>query len=219
MSFGQRQTAGFQNFTPLGGPITLPNLDGTHVYEIPPISYELGVELRLWQERINEVNQVIQENLRAAQSARKAKKKAPEPKPVPDYEFPDDAGPTPENILGPVLDEMKANNEPAEMIKAASQTVWLDFLYDRETAEQFWNSGGDPKAIAARLFGSGMDHGLDQDQATPTSTSTSTGAANTTKKPASTSGTKSRKTSNKTSTATTKTTKTTSKKSPSPTKK
>lgn len=213
MSFGQRVPAnddtGFKQFAPRAGLIQLPNEDGSHVYTIPPLSYELGLELRAWQEKVNEVNAVIQRNLNAAMEAKKKGEEAPEPEPVPDYEFPSDEGPTPENMLGSALDEMRANGESHDFVQAATRVVYLDFLYDRETAEQFWNTGADPKATAYRLYGSGIDHGLsqDEDQET-TSTSTTTGEANTTKKPASTSGTNSRKKSNKKSTTTTKNTQT-----------
>lgn len=205
---------GFKNFQPRGGPIALPNFDGTHQYTVPPVDYETGLELKMYQElaaensRVNTENlealQTVQrENRAAAEEAAKAKKKLPEPQPLPDpkplpHEFSEDEGPTPERMLGPVLDQMRANNEPQQMIEQATVAAWMDFLHGREVAEEYWNSGGDLKAVYDLLVSRG--------QMSPW-ISTSTGEANTTKKPGSTSGTKSRPKPNTKSTNTTKTTK------------
>lgn len=200
MSFGQQTPAGpsgFKQFVPLGGHIELPNPDGTRTYTPPMISYELGLQLRVYQEQVEEVNKVARENLEAAIEAKKNGTE-PERKLLPDYEFGEDEGPTLVNMLGQdLLDEMRANNEPDEFVRVASQTVWIDFLYGRVAAEKYFNSGGDPKAVSSHLWENGLGGLL---------TSTSTDEANTTSKLASTSGTKSRPKPAKKSTTTTKST-------------
>lgn len=213
MSFGQQTPAGptgFKQFVPLGGHIELPNPDGTHTYTPPMISYELGLELRVYQERVEEVQKVARENMEAAIEAKKNGEE-PERKPLPDYEFGEDEGPTLVNMLGQaLLDEMRANNEPHDFVRVASQTVWIDFLYGRVAAEKYFNSGGDPKALAAHMWETGTGSLL---------TSTSTDEANTTKPQASTSGTKSQPKPAKKSTTTTKSTRKTNTSRSSATKK
>lgn len=204
MSFGQRQTDGFKPFTPFGGYIELPSPSGEHLYTVPPVTYEAGLELRLYQEKVTEIQKVAAENMQAAMDAEKNGQEKPERKPLPDYVFEDDEGPTPENMLGQeLLDQMTANGESFEFIRVSTETVWVDFLYGREAAEVFFNSGGDPKALADRLYGSGIDHKL---------TSMPTDEANTTKPRASTSGTKSQPKRKPKSTTTTKSTPKTNKK-------
>lgn len=199
---------GFKNFRPKGGPITLPNFNGSKQYTIPPISYELGLELRAYQEKLNEVMEVINKNAEAAKEAREKKEDPPTPTPLPEYEFEDDEGPTPENMLGKkVLNLMKKNNEPEELVDVATQTVWVDFLYGREAAEQFWNSGGDPKALAQALYGNGSNPLL--------GTLTDTAKENTTKQQGSTNGTTSQTKSSNKSKNTTKNTNKNKKRSPS----
>lgn len=191
MSFGQ--------FKQFDGPIELIGVKG-HKYVPPAITFQLGVKLKLYQEQVEEVQKVIFENLEAAKEAEKAGKEPPKPKQPPQYEWSEDEGPTPENMLGKkVLAAMKKNNEPHEMVEVATHTVWMDFLYGREVAEAFWNSGGDPKVVAEILYGSGKDHKIPL-------MSTSTEEESTTKKQASTNGTNSRKTSGKKSNNTTKNT-------------
>lgn len=217
---------GFQNFQPRGGLITLPNHDGSHQYTLPPVDYETGIELRLYQERAAENAQVERENLEAmqavqrqnreaAEQAKKDKKKFPDPEPLPEpkpvpHQMGQDEGPTPERMLGPVLEEMRANNEPEQMIDQASVVAWMEFLHGREVAEAFWNSGGDLKAVYDLLVRVGQVENF---------LSTSTGGANTTKPRASTSGTKSQPKRKPKSTTTTKNTPKSKAKSASPTKK
>lgn len=181
-------------------------------YTPPLVSYKLGMELRVFQEQVNEVIRIVEENVQAAKEAEEAGLEPPEKKPVPDYEWGDDEGPTPENMLGEaLLDEMESNGEPYVLVKLATDTVWQDFLYGREYAEEFWASGGDTKKAAAKITG--------RNSKEIPSISTNTAGANTTKTRGSTSGTKSRKKPNKTSTTTTKNTGDAKTKSPSATKK
>src|SRR5690625_8046073 len=77
MSFGQQVSAnddtGFKQFAPRAGLIPLPNEDGSHVYTIPPLSYELGLELRACRENVNAAHAVIQRSLTAAIDVRKTR--------------------------------------------------------------------------------------------------------------------------------------------------
>lgn len=79
-------------------------------------------------------------------------------------------------LMGPVWDEMKADNVPHSALYRAALTCLIDFRMGREAAETYWNSGIVPGEAPAPKG----------------ATSTSTGAASTTKPPASTSGTTSR---------------------------
>src|SRR5690625_4043084 len=176
---------------------TTPNLDDLHklftpleltspvtgkTYALPFVDYQMGLQLRVYQEQVNEVIRITQENLKAAQEAEEAGLEPPEKKPVPDYEWPEDEGPTPENMLGEdLLEEMQTNGEPYVLVQLATQTAWFDFLHGREFAEEFWASGGDTKKATAKITG--------RASAAITSISTNTDEANTTQKPGSTSGT------------------------------
>ena len=189
----------FEKFKAFRDPIKFPSPTG-HTYEPPPISYEMGIKLKLYQEQVDEVQATIAQNLQAAEAAIEKGEKPPKPKPLPQYEWSEDDGPTPENMLGEeVLNEMKKNNESFDLITAATHTVWVDFLYGRDAAEAYWNSGGDPKAIAETLYGTGKDHKIPL-------ISTNTGGENSTKKQGSTNGTKSRQKPNKDSKSTTENT-------------
>lgn len=156
-------------------------------YRIPAVSAELGVKLVLLNEQAAEVLRIMDANQEAAEAAEKAGKPAPEPEPFPDYEIEENPS-TPEALLGDVYDEMVADGVPYRAIRLASETAQFDFLYGREAAEAFWNSEGDPKAVARALPGSN-------------SFSTSGGAETTTQKRASTSGTKSRTKTSRSTTA------------------
>lgn len=212
MSFGERKKSeGLKEFTPFSGHLEFPYNGKT--YTPRPISYELGLQLKLFQEQVSELQAIVADNLKAQRAAEEAGEEPPETKPVPEYEWSEDEGPTPENMLGEdLLAELKADNVPFEFVQLATHTMWMDFLYGRDTAEAYWNSGGDPKAVAEILYGSGRDHKIPL-------TSTSTGEAHTTKPRASTNGTKSRKKPSKSSTTTTKTTTKKPAKSASATKK
>ena len=45
-------------------------------------------------------------------------------------------------LLGPAYEQMKANQEPWELVKLAAATVSVWVISSREDAEVFWNSGG-----------------------------------------------------------------------------
>jgi len=181
-------------------------------YKPPLVGYRLGLKLRAIQEQANEVYRIVQENVQAAKEAEENGEEPPEPKPVPEYTWEDDEGPTPENMLGDdLLAEMEANGEPHDLIILATDTAWMDFLRGREFAEEYWATGGDTKKAAKKITGRNS-RGIP-------SISTNTGEANTTKTQASTSGTKSRKKPNSKSTTTTKNTGANKTKSPSATKK
>jgi hypothetical protein len=89
-------------------------------------------------------------------------------------------------LLGPAFNRMRANGVSWPKIKIVSETVILWISGSRAMAEEWWNAGGDPKALqAARLANSS--------RADRRATARSNGAvASTTKRPASTNGTKSR---------------------------
>ena len=76
-------------------------------------------------------------------------------------------------LMGGTWDEMKADNIPHGALSRAALTCLIDFRMGREAAEAYWNSGIVPGEAPAPKG----------------ATSTSTGAATTTKPPASTSGT------------------------------
>lgn len=82
-------------------------------------------------------------------------------------------------LLGPALDEMRADGVSWERIKFCSQTAMFWNGLSRAAAEAFWNSGGDPKASAPNRA---------------SKRSTATAGAPTTRKRASTSGTRSPRT-------------------------
>lgn len=78
--------------------------------------------------------------------------------------------------LGTAYDAMTADGVPFAALIRAGKTAMYDFLGGREAAERFWNTG----SVQGEA------------EASTTEASTSTGAATTTKRPASTSGTKPR---------------------------
>lgn len=85
-----------------------------------------------------------------------------------------------ERCLGrELLDELRADKVPTPVASLMAQTLMVDTVADRTTAEQFWASGG--KAPASNR------------DRRRTATRTRTGAANTTRKPASRNGTSTRK--------------------------
>lgn len=51
-------------------------------------------------------------------------------------------------VLGPVHAQMVDDGVPWEALKRAGITALIWVAGDTETAEQYWNSGGDPKAAA-----------------------------------------------------------------------
>jgi hypothetical protein len=51
-------------------------------------------------------------------------------------------------LLGPVWDQLQADGVSWERIRMVGQTAFIWVGGSRELAEQFWNSGGDPKASA-----------------------------------------------------------------------
>lgn len=79
-------------------------------------------------------------------------------------------------MLGTAYDEMLADEVPERAINLAWKTVMAEFKSNRETAEAFWESGGNPKA---------------PDPSPVSTPSPNTGKAPTTRKRAATSGTNS----------------------------
>lgn len=169
-----------KDFTEFTTSLALPIQGKT--YEIPPVSADLGAKLTLVAERAATIFQVAQRNQDAAKKAEEAGEEPSEPEPLPEFELEDDDAEADlqQKMLGPAYDQMVADNVPFMAIKIAGLTAYHDFLYGREAAEAFWNSGGDPKAVA-------------QTWSESTGSTMSTGEATTTKRPASTSGTKPRK--------------------------
>lgn len=88
--------------------------------------------------------------------------------------------------LGDALDQMRADNVPAKAIVHASVVAHTDALYGRQAAEDMWEHGPDPEALAAAIKAA-----ANADSTTSPSTA---GAGSSTKRRASTSGTRSRKT-------------------------
>lgn len=79
-------------------------------------------------------------------------------------------------LMGPAYDEMVADNIPALALERAILTCLTDYRLGRELAEQVWESGLDPEALAPK-------------GAPKTVASTSTAVASETPTPASTTGT------------------------------
>lgn len=52
-------------------------------------------------------------------------------------------------VLGPVFDEMVADDIPDAALGRAGITALLDYRYGREMAERFWELGSIPKALTA----------------------------------------------------------------------
>jgi hypothetical protein len=171
----------FQAFT---GPIRL--TIGPKTYTLPSVSAETGVRVTLIAERSAEIMRIAIANDEARQAAEKNGDPAPEPQELPDFDLKDilgeDGKPIDINreLLGDLYDEMVADGVPYEALVLAGQTATHDFLYGREAAEAYWNSGGDPKAVAEALPAANVFN-------------RSTGAESTTPTPASTSGTKPQK--------------------------
>lgn len=94
-------------------------------------------------------------------------------------------------ILGTVFDEMVADKVPMEAIARAGFTAMTDFQFGREQAERVWEAGLDPKALAEAILAA-------RDQLADSTPSPSTGAANETRKRASSTTTSSPKTTKRT---------------------
>lgn len=144
----------FKDFKEFVTPLILP-IQGKE-YVLPEVSASLGAKLMLALERGQEIMAVINENEEAEKAARAAGEEPPEPKPIPDFEYEDDDNEEElyKEILGPeVLAQMQADNVPYQAIKLAGMTGYHRFLYGLDAAEAFWNSGGDPKALAENLAG------------------------------------------------------------------
>lgn len=84
-----------------------------------------------------------------------------------------------QRMLGPVFDEMMADGVGWSKVTHAGMTAFIWATNDREAAEKYWESGGDPEALGSA--------GSTQNRA---SRRASAAAARTTQKRASTSGTK-----------------------------
>lgn len=85
--------------------------------------------------------------------------------------------------LGPVLEQMRADNLPPMLITRAAVTAWTWSEHGMTVAEHMWEHGPDPEALAASMKA-----------AAASTTSPATDAAgSSTKRPANTSGTSSRK--------------------------
>lgn len=85
-------------------------------------------------------------------------------------------------LLGPVYDEMLADNVPSLVVPLAAQTALVDYQTGRAAAEIFWETGGDPKGMAKVLE--------DAKEALVQAATTPPAVARTTKRRATGSGTK-----------------------------
>lgn len=50
-------------------------------------------------------------------------------------------------ILGPLLDEFRADSVPIAFVGRVAMTALADFLHGRAVAEMAWETGNDPKAV------------------------------------------------------------------------
>lgn len=174
----------FKDYKEFSAPLILPIMGKEYV--IPEVSAALGAKLMLAVERAQQIMAVINRNEEAAAKAEAEGKTPPEPEEIPSFDYDEDDNEEQlyKDILGPeVLAQMEKDNVPFSSIKLAGLTGYHKFLYGMDAAESFWNSGGDPKALAQNL--AGIQESTDS--------TTSTGEATTTKRRASTSGTRSRK--------------------------
>lgn len=89
-------------------------------------------------------------------------------------------------VLGSAFDEMVADKVPMEALARAGFTAMTDFQYGRQQAERVWESGLDPKALAAAMKQAA-------EQVAASMASSSTAAARRTRSRASTTGTTSPK--------------------------
>lgn len=163
----------FKDFEAFIEPLKLP-FRGKE-YDAPLIGAKTGARLHLMLAQMAEYEKVQTENLAAEEQAKKEKREAPEPEPLP--ELPEN--PTNREMLGDLIDELYEDDVPTEVITTMANTVYYDFILGRDAAQVYWNSGGDPKVLekhVRQLTNSSMN-GV---------------GATTTKKPASTSGTKSK---------------------------
>jgi hypothetical protein len=55
-------------------------------------------------------------------------------------------------ILGPAYDEMKTDDVPGDALARAGFAALTDFQFGRDAAEAVWESGADPKALAAVML-------------------------------------------------------------------
>ena len=169
----------FNAYQAFQGPIELPI--GGKTYTLPSVSAAVGVRVTLIAERSSEVLTIAARNEEARAKAAANGEPEPELEEVPDFEIEgvDKIEDLNKELLGPVYDKMVADGVPYEALVMAGQVATHDFLYGRAAAEAYWNSGGDPKAVAETLPAANVF-------------SQSTGAENTTPTQASTSGTKPR---------------------------
>lgn len=136
----------FEDYSTFIEPIKIP-IHGKE-YTMPMVGAQLGVRITLMAEQAKRRMQVQMQNDQAAAEAEEVGLDAPEPEPLPEYTI-EDA--TTKELLGDVYQEMIDDDVPLILVELAAQTVYHDFLFGREAAEAFWNSGGDPKATAKAL--------------------------------------------------------------------
>jgi hypothetical protein len=101
---------------------------GGKVYAVPPVSAELGPRLEV----------VVSVGIDVAKSNELGER---------NQEVLDDLGERDlyRDVLGPAYGEMVADEVPWPALKHAALTVMMDAVYDRETAEAFWESLGKPE--------------------------------------------------------------------------
>jgi hypothetical protein len=167
----------FENYESFVDRIELPIGDKT--YTLPEVSAKLGIRINLVFDKANEALKIQQRNEEAAAEAKKAGKEPPEPEPLPDLKDADSIIKSEELLGTDLFNQMVEDGIPQRAIQMAAQVIYQDFLFGREAAQEYWNSDGDPKALAAKLPASNPF-------------TTSGDAESTTQKPASTSGTKSK---------------------------
>lgn len=172
----------FKDFESFVSPLQLPYRGKT--YELPLIGAKTGARLHMILAQNAEYERILNENAEAVEAAKKAKRKAPKLQELP--EVPEN--PTNQEMLGEAIDELYDDDLPIGVINVMANTVYYDFILGREAAEVYWNSGGDPKELQSYIN-------------QLTNSSMNGAGANTTKRPASTSGTKSKTKNSRSTTA------------------
>ncbi|MGE9695914.1 DUF7426 family protein [Streptomyces sp. CH6] len=111
----------------LGDGLTLP-VDEEHVYTVPPPSAETGLR--------------VQALMRAVAIAHDGGE--------PDAAVLDDAAErdTYADVLGPAYGQMITDGVSWPVLKHSAMTAMVWITQDREAAERYWNSGGDPSQLA-----------------------------------------------------------------------
>lgn len=123
-------------------PLPIPIDD--EVYEIPPVDADLGLFLTEFSATLASAQAEEQENGKATVPLEQAER-------LQELAAQLNGGDTLARMLGDDnLERMRANRVPWETIQLAAQTVMTWTVAGVEAAEQYWNTGGNPKAKRPR---------------------------------------------------------------------